>query len=85
MYTLATTIVEECKSEETGVGLSMALGSQEQKTVIDDLAKTPKKPKKVVSKIKKLNRQKSLKRFKSIACKEPFWARSRLKKLLMRK
>lgn len=44
--TLATTIVEECNSEDTGVGLSMALGSQEQKTNIDDLAKTPKKPKK---------------------------------------
>jgi len=26
--TLATTIVEECKREETGVGPSMALGSQ---------------------------------------------------------
>jgi len=26
--TLATTIVEECKSEETGVGLSMAMGNQ---------------------------------------------------------
>lgn len=58
--TLATTIVEECKSEETGVGLSMALGNQEQKINIDDLAKTPKKPKKVDSKNKKLNRQKSL-------------------------
>jgi len=43
MKTPATTIVEECKSEDTGVGLSMALGNQEQKTVIDDLANTPKK------------------------------------------
>jgi len=43
MKTLATTIVEECRSEDTGVGLSMALGSQEQKTLMDDLAKTPKK------------------------------------------
>jgi len=31
MKTPATTIVEECKSEDTGVGLSMALGNQEQK------------------------------------------------------
>jgi len=85
MKTPATTIVEECKSEDTGVGLSMALGNQEQKIVIDDLAKTPKKPKKVASKIKKLNKQKSLKRFRNIACKDPFWARSRLKKFLMRK
>jgi len=72
MKTLATTIVDECKSEETGVGLSMALGSQEQKIVIDDLANTPKKPKKFASKIKKLNRQKSLIRFRNIACKDPF-------------
>jgi len=72
MNTLATTIVEECKREDTGVGLSIALGNQEQKTVIDDLAKTLKKPKKVTSKIKKLNRQKSLKRFKNIACNDPF-------------
>lgn len=72
MKTLATTIVEECKSEETGVGLSMALGSQEQKTAIDDFAKTPKKPKKVDSKIKKPNKQKSLRRFKYIACNDLF-------------
>lgn len=72
MNTLATTIVEECKSEDTGVGLSIALGNQEQKTIIDDLAKTLKKPKKVTSIIKKLNRQKSLKRFKNIACNDPF-------------
>lgn len=72
MNTLATTIVEECKSEDTGVGLSIALGNQEQKTVIDDLAKTLKKPKKVASKIKKLNRQKSLKRFKNMACNDLF-------------
>jgi len=26
--TLATTIVEECSSEDTGVGLSMAIGNQ---------------------------------------------------------
>jgi len=44
--TLATTIVEECNNEDTGVGLSIALGSQEQKTVKEDLAKTPKKTKK---------------------------------------
>lgn len=72
MNTLATTIVEECKREDTGVGLSIALGNQEQKTVIEDLAKTLKKPKKVTSEIKKLNRQKSLKRFKNIACNDPF-------------
>lgn len=70
--TLATTIVEECKRDDTGVGLSIALGNQEQKIVIEDLAKTPKKPKKLVSRSKKLKRQKSLKRFKNIACNEPF-------------
>jgi len=83
--TLATTIVEECRREDTGVGLSIALGSQEQKTVIEDLANTPKKLKKLTSKSKKLNRQKSLKRFKNIACNEPFWAFSRPKKFLIRK
>jgi len=70
--TLATTIVEECKREDTGVGPSIALGSQEQKIVIEDLARTPKKPKKLVSRSKKLKRQKSLKRFKNMACSEPF-------------
>jgi len=64
--------VEECKREDTGVGLSIALGSQEQKTVMEDLAKTPKKPKKLISKSKKLKRQKSLKRFKNMACSDPF-------------
>jgi len=83
--TLATTMVEECKREDTGVGLSIAFGSQEQKMVIEDLAKTPKKPKKLVSKSKKQKRQKSLNRFKNIACNEPFWAKSRAKKFLMRK
>lgn len=72
MKTPATTIVDECSREETGVGPSMAFGSQVQKTVIDDFARTPKKAKKVNSKIKKANKQKSLKRFKNIACKEPF-------------
>ena len=56
--TLATTIVEECKREDTGVGLSIALGSQEQKTVMEDLAKTPKKPKKLISKSKKTEKAK---------------------------
>lgn len=70
--TLATTIVEECNKEETGVGPSMALGSQEQKTIIDDLANTLKKAKKVVSVNKKLKRQKSPIRFKNIACKDLF-------------
>lgn len=83
--TLATTIVEECRREDTGVGLSIALGSQEQKTAIEDLAKTPKKAKKPVSKNKKLKRQKSPNRFKNMACIEPFCALSRPKKLLMRK
>jgi len=40
--------------------------------VIEDLAKTPKKPKKLASRSKKLIRQKSLKRFKNMACIEPF-------------
>jgi len=70
--TLATTMVEECSSEDTGVGPSIALGSQEQKIVMEDLAKTPKKPKKVTSKIKKANRQKSLKRFRNMACNDLF-------------
>lgn len=55
--TLATTIVEECKREDTGVGPSIALGSQEQKMAIEDLASTLKKPKKLISKSKKLKRQ----------------------------
>jgi hypothetical protein len=70
--TLATTIVEEWRREETGVGPSMALGSQEQKINIEDLAKTLKNLKKRVSHSKKWNKQKSLKRFKNIACMEPF-------------
>lgn len=38
--TPATTIVEECKRADTGVGPSIALGSQPEKTNIDDFVKT---------------------------------------------
>jgi|DeetaT_18_FD_contig_123_7420_length_685_multi_10_in_0_out_2_1 hypothetical protein len=78
-------MVEECKREDTGVGLSMALGSQEQKIVIEDFANTLKNLKKVDSRIKKLKRQKSLKRFRNIACRDLFCAKSRLKKFLIKK
>ncbi len=36
--TLATTIVEECNKEDTGVGLSIALGNQGWKKNCEDLA-----------------------------------------------
>jgi hypothetical protein len=39
MNTPATTIVEECNKLDTGVGLSMALGSQLLKSVNEDLVK----------------------------------------------
>lgn len=41
--TLATTIVEECKSDETGVGPSMAIGSQKLKPKSEDFLKIDKK------------------------------------------
>lgn len=65
--TLATTIVELCRSEETGVGPSMAFGSHELKKVIDDFAKTAKNTKKEFSKTKKQNNKKSLIRFSNMA------------------
>jgi len=40
--TPATTIVEECKSDETGVGLSIAIGNHQLKTKSDDLPKIEK-------------------------------------------
>jgi hypothetical protein len=38
--TLATTIVEECNRDETGVGPSIAIGNQYERTQIADLPKT---------------------------------------------
>jgi len=65
-------MVELCSKEETGVGPSIALGSHELKNVIDDLAKTAKNTKKLLSNTKKQKSKKSLIRFKSIAKKALF-------------
>lgn len=40
--TLATTIVDECKSDDTGVGLSMAIGSHQLKIKSEDFLKIDK-------------------------------------------
>lgn len=62
MNTPATTIVEECNKLDTGVGLSMALGSQLLKTVNEDLVKMAALTKKESSQTSHKNRKKSLTR-----------------------
>lgn len=66
-YTLATTIVAECKRLDTGVGPSMALGSQEQKTHKEDLVQALMHKKALPPKTKKQKSAKSLTRFVSRA------------------
>lgn len=63
----------------------MALGSQEQKIVMEDLVKTAKKAKKVLSKRRKQKSKKSPIRFKSKAKKDLDWADSRPKNSLIKK
>merc|ERR1712178_432380 len=73
--TLATTIVEECKSEDTGVGLSIAIGNHQLKIKSEDLPKTEKHNNKIILKVKilklkfkiKISINKSLKRLKNTA------------------
>jgi hypothetical protein len=68
--TPATTIVEECKSDETGVGPSIAIGSHQLKIKSEDLPKIEKHKTKIKVKFKilklkfkiKINIIKSLKR-----------------------
>jgi len=50
--TLATTIVEECKRDETGVGPSMAIGSHQLKIKREDLPKIEKHKSKIILKVK---------------------------------
>jgi len=50
--TLATTIVEECKRDDTGVGLSIAIGSHQLKIKSEDLPKTEKHINKIILKDK---------------------------------
>jgi len=52
--TLATTIVDECKRDETGVGLSIAIGSHQLKIKSEDLPKTEKHINKIIVKDKTL-------------------------------
>jgi len=68
--TPATTIVDECKSEDTGVGPSIAIGNHQLKTKREDLPKIEKHKIKSIVKFKtlklkfkiKINIIKSLKR-----------------------
>jgi len=68
--TLATTIVDECKRDETGVGLSIAIGNHQLKIKSEDLPKIEKHINKIILKDKilklkfkiKININKSLKR-----------------------
>jgi len=50
--TLATTIVDECKSEDTGVGPSIAIGNHQLKTKSEDLPKIEKHKIKITLKVK---------------------------------
>lgn len=50
--TPATTIVDECKSEDTGVGLSIAIGNHQLKIKSEDLPKTEKVKIKIIVKVK---------------------------------
>jgi hypothetical protein len=68
--TPATTMVEEWSNELTGVGPSIALGSQEQKTSREDLAKMEIHNINPPSKNKKQKRQKSPSRLHSSARRE---------------
>jgi len=70
-------MVLECNKEDTGVGPSMAFGSQEQKTVIEDFVRTAKNAIEVPSKSKKQKSKKSPIRFKFRARKDLDWADSR--------
>jgi len=47
-------MVEECKRDETGVGLSIAIGSHQLKIKRDDLPKTEKHINKIILKDKTL-------------------------------
>jgi len=47
-------MVEECKSDDTGVGLSIAIGSHQLKIKSDDLPKTEKHINKIILKDKTL-------------------------------
>lgn len=85
MKTLATTMVDECRRELTGVGLSIAFGSQLQKTAIEDLAVIAKNLKKDHSMITKQKSKKSLTRFNSMAKRALFWAKSRPKNSIIKK
>jgi len=70
--TLATTIVEECKRLETGVGPSIALGSQLLNTANEDLVKMATPTKKENSPTNQKNRKKSLTRLTKKANMDPF-------------
>jgi len=65
-------MVDECKRLETGVGLSMALGSQELKKAILDFVMTAITIKKVLPNIMKAKIKKSLTRFIIIAMQDLF-------------
>lgn len=73
--TPATTIVEECNKLDTGVGLSIALGSQLLKTVSEDLVKMATPTKKESSQTTHKNKKKSLTRFTKKASIDPFCAK----------
>jgi hypothetical protein len=83
--TLATTIVEECNRELTGVGPSMALGNQLLNTVNEDFVRIASLTKKESSLTSQKNRKKSPTRLTKKASIEPFCAKNRLLNVIIKK
>jgi len=84
MYTPATTMVEECSKAETGVGPSIASGSQPLKTCKEDLAITESSTKLNTPPISAINKAISLKRLCLSAEEEEVFAIFRELKVDMR-
>lgn len=85
--TLATTIVDECSNEETGVGLSIAIGNQYERIQMADLPNTATKQKIQLPVIPTTNiiRKKSPIRLYNTAAIEDDKASDRCQNLMRRK